>query len=338
MSFTLPSERALTLRSYVGETDRGPIELMCAQVFNGRDFVPSMLSTYEEDDHCLPYVVEDTASSEILAFINVRSMSYSSAKPSFYVEGIRIASSARKIGIGKAMLTSVLRLVSSEHGSCVFQSVTIPSNVAMEKVFHSTGWTPSPLMHLWPAASVLNTMRRDYYEGKIGSPMLQRLGISSDEAFPENVRKLCASWQPIYTAEEILSSIPQHGPRSHLVPFYFSVQEKEKAAEFLDARIAASEGREAYRLQSGGLMLVRRKAIDQFPRSYDFVISACVSSKEEAESCILFAETVLKFPWFFIAFGAPLSEEEIAASKILSVVDVASFRMFENKTTENVRE
>lgn len=329
LSFTLPNERTVLLRPYSGMTDRSAIETMCVHVFDGRDFVPSMLSTYEQDYRCLPYVLEDRGSGDILSFINIRAMPDVSTDTYFYVEGVRVAPSVRKQGIGKSMLRAVLRLVRSVNGPCVFQSITEPVNIAMESIFRSTGWTSSSTMHLWPSVPVLSSIRREYYAGKVCSSMLQRLAIPTNK-FSDHAHKLCNSWYPIYTCSDILAALPQDSSVPPLIPFFFSVESVDKAVRFLHADVAEQEGRTAYRLKSGGLMLVRKKAIDQFPRCYDFVISACVSTKEEAESCVLFAETVLKFPWFYIVFGTSVSHNDFITSKVLSTLEVDSFRSFEN--------
>lgn len=295
----LPSRSDATLVPYVDKY-KASIEEMCADVYGGFDFVPSMLSTYKSQPQCHPLVA--VASDVAVAFVNVRER----PDNSWYIEGVRVSRMSRGTGIGGAVLRAVLSIRPS---GCVAQSVTEPGNGAMKHIFFRGGWEIVCTGRVWPSVM---TMWPHHQVSAPASTTLPALGITPDLFSPATM-KLVTQWQRLGPTD-VTAVLNLVGGGA--CPFWFAFDLEQKASQFLDVQ---GEGRSAWALPNGrGLILVREEThAEPMPDCVDRMVSARVTDIAAAESVIQHVVQTIGFGSFFIAFDDALPADSFKESAVL---------------------
>lgn len=331
-----------TFRAYREIDDRGQIVEMCKNVFGGADYIPHVLKAYGEDPSCFPRVA--TIGSKVVAFCNLRILENDDDHQDVYLlEAVRVAESERGKGFGNFVVEETLRGFSKAvqprnaythlDKQVRLLSVTVLSNLRMQKIFEKTGWTPCGVVHLWPSHSAVEGIKKSGidFEGRL----LEVLKVT--EFIPEHALAAVTQWRQTTSPAEILQVLRQlrRAGASHLISGYYLPDTASRASRFLCSEYADVEKRSVWKLERAdkppALLLMQVETVQPFCHSPHGLLSACVVDLEGAECCVAFASSREELGCFQIAFDPAINNDVFTKSPSLSAVETSRYITYETK-------
>jgi len=223
------------IRPYDPTRDRSSLEEICANIYNGTDYLPKVANSYVNDDSCSFLVLatttneekgqqhqqqqqEDTIRQEDDTIIAVANYKRLPAQNAAWIEAVRTHPNYRNQGLASKLLQSIIELSKEEdnhdrnnnnkqHSSPTnILTCTVKSNMGMQRVFEKLGFVQTNTITIL-SFSVLRQLpgwdAKDNTTISQGKPLLDALDLyhllSSDaKSVP------ASSWTTVTTEQQLL--------------------------------------------------------------------------------------------------------------------------------------
>lgn len=323
-------------RVYNHAVDREAVLRLCEGVYGGEDYLPNRLDYMANEHMCCPIVLENTDGA-IVAFANMRSLhanvecgsnSRGCSIPIF-LEAVRVLPRAYGKGYGRAVVrcaATVARAAFSESAGeskvemPTIVSVTIPSNLAMLRIFRSVGFDScgSGKMHIWPSYSRFTAIT------DVGTPMLNVLNV--EKRIPATAWELMDAWTPLVDRDTFTfacSTFKKESSASGFVPGYYALDSVEGVCQAMEENRAT-----AWKLEDNSEVLVVQKNLAISKASDQIILSVLATSIVAAEAAVAFADRRLCLSRFRAVFDANLGDVQLQDSLLLGSVELTPFVAF----------
>jgi hypothetical protein len=317
-------------RKYEHDRDKDAVIRLCQGVYGGEDYLPHRLNAIAGDSRCFPIVLENQY-CDILAFANMRAMHGKQRQADclpvpLFLEAVRVSPRAYGNGHGRAVVggaIGVLRIgecgnSSSKLASIV--SVTIPSNLAMLRIFRSLGFKNcgAGRLHIWPSYPTFSAISDEE------APLLDMLGI--DSSIPTGAIEQLDAWHPINDGDTVWTAVAQmdlSAAASGFIPGYYALETIENVCEAVDDQQAT-----VWKLEDDTGVIVLQKNASVSIEAHQTIVSVLAVSVEAAEAAVAFADRRLCLTRFRAVFDANLSEKQLQRSAFLGSAGLTPFDAF----------
>lgn len=228
-----------SIRSFNKVEDQAALEEICANVWDGTDYLPSTFKTYCDDPDCAFLALTDHEEDIPLAVSNYRRI----GKDIAWFEAIRTAEDARGKGYARSLLQQMIATAKQEGRDSL--SCTVASNIPMIKVFQKCGMRFLCKLNMIDFSTCKNIpgWKNDRHDGlkengKKLKPQNLISALSAEKCIRENARNP-QKITPITTQLELddaLQRIYELGG-TKFVPGLFSILSPSQLSSSIDKRL-----------------------------------------------------------------------------------------------------
>lgn len=315
---------------------------ICAEMFDGYDFVPGVLEAYDRDESILPFIVRPHESDAIVGIFALRVVkNRNDALIHVWLESVRVDKAFR----GRGITTKIARLcplwVDRGLPNVWFRTAVETGYGPMETVLCKARWLPIVSAVVWPSNNTFYEQRKQVEERRNGkreqNTMLERMNIrhvglpSSDSL----------KWTRVKSREEIevaMSNLKARGLSGWVHSFYH-VKPYDEAVGFLEHPLADEEGRSVWKYESRDedefsrlkAILFARPIIKEYASTEeDSTIAVLAPDARFLDACIHFANNLPGFSLFRVVFESTEETESIVKlSPLMSVGGLNGFTIYE---------
>ena len=218
------------IRPYDPTRDQTSLEEICANIYNGSDYLPKMANSYVNDNSCSFLALatkrkEDCQQHQLLqrkdgqeddTIIAVANFKRLPAQNAAWIEAVRTHSSYRNQGLASKLLQSIVELTKEEDRKNKHQSptnvltCTVESNKGMQRVFDKLGFVQTNRISILSLSAIrqLPGWNAKDTTTSQGKPLLDALDLK--HLLSPDARSIPASsWSTVTTENQLLALLKE---------------------------------------------------------------------------------------------------------------------------------